>query len=239
MIRCPFCNQDFSLPAKKEVKVLGEALALSANNELTKLYPHVFRYCKTCGMVDIDIDDSKLQIIKQKLSDFKDIMSQKYDKIDPEKFTCIAECRAYAYELAGDTIGATLSYKACLDIAVALFDKFKEEHLKDVLKSDNEVHNVLTGCSLEEFDDFKIYIDTIKELVINVSGQSFEQLKYLGILIYLDTIVDAQMYLKADKMFALLNDKTTKIPEQLLKAKNQLEDRYIDIRKKEIRKKSN
>lgn len=231
MQKCPFCNKNLIDYDKEVLKKLGDNLSKSYNNQLICFFPHVSKYCSNCGMPEIN--DEYIEKVLPKKQDFLDIINQEIDGIDAHSFARQAECRAYACELNDDNAGATLNYKACLDIMEMQLSNYEEKNLKD-LNSDGD--KVLLDEDLQQYADAKIYCDTMRELVVSTSAKSFEKLGYLGVLIYLDTITTIKNFTVADKMFALINDKTTKIPEVLQKAKDQIEDRYIKIRKESIKK---
>ena len=231
MKNCPFCKKEFYMPEKKEVEVLGELLSKNDNNELSLIYPHVFNYCPQCGMIDGDFNSEQISIIEENADSLSEILEQELDLIDENKFARVAECRGYVCELLDDVAGATLAYKAGLDIIESQIRNFEEKHLKHVQNHDEET-GVLVDADLDQYANAKIYCDTLRRLVASTSAKSFEKLGYLGILIHLDTIIKFQDFRVPDQMFALLNDKTTIIPEVLKSAKNQIEDNYLKIRKR-------
>ena len=231
MKKCPICQNEFFTPSDESVEKLGNLLSKKENNELSLIYPHIFKYCPKCGMVDIDLKDEDLNIIKENQDNLQEILNQSLDLVDENKFARVAECKGYIHELLDDVAGATLAYKAGLDIIESQVQEFENEHLKQVQNSE-EMVDVLLEADLEEYTDAKIYCDTLRQLVASTSAKSFERLGYLGILIHLDTIIHFKDFSIPDQMFALLNDKTTKIPNSLQSAKNQIEDNYLKIRRK-------
>ena len=231
MSKCIFCNKDLVEFDNDVLKDLGEKLSTNYNNELICYIPHVSKYCPYCGTPEI-LEDQKQKVLEKK-QDFFDIINQEIDAVDAHAMAKQAECRGYACELNDDIAGATINYKACLDIMEMRLKYFEEKNIKQLQDSQDQV---LLDQDLQEYADAKVYCDTMRELVVNTSSKSFEKLGYLGILIYLDTITTTKNFVVADKMFALLNDSTTKIPEVLLKAKNQIEDRYIKVRKQNLKK---
>lgn len=233
MDKCPFCNVDMVEHEEKIVKEIGEDLSKSYNNQLTCFIPHISKFCPKCGLPEFL--DNQLEFVVSKKDDFYDIINQEIDVVDVDRLARQAECRAYAFELADDIPMASVQYKAVLDIIEVELDKFESKCLKNV-QNGSVVEKVLLDDNLEQYTNAKVYCDTMRELVVNTSSKSFEKLGYLGILIYLDTITQMHNFAMADKMFALLNDKTTIIPDALKKAKEQLENRYIRIRKNNLKK---
>ena len=233
MTKCPFCNVELVENDEEVVKVMGERLSTMYNNKLICYIPHVTKFCPKCFFPEVD--DKVLNFVLDKKDSFTDILSQEIDCVDKDMLARQAECRAYAYELADDISMASIHYKAALDIMESNLDAFEKEHLQD-LKTGEVDGKVLLDEDLEQYSNAKVYCDTMRELVVNTSSKSFEKLGYLGILIYLDTITQTKNFVVADKMFALLNDPTTKIPDVLKDAKEQLEDRYIKIRKQNLKK---
>ena len=232
MAKCPFCGLQLITHKNEDVQKIGELLSQSYNNELICFYPHIHAFCPNCFIPEIKPEQISQVLLKQ--SDFNDILSQELDSVDELRMARQAECMGYACELVEDVSGATLNYKSALDIIEARILDFEKKNLRNVHSKQGDV-KVLVEQDLNEYADAKVYCDTLRELVATTSAKSFEKLGYLGILIHLDTIVELKDFMLADKMFALLNDQTTKIPEVLVKAKNQLEDRYIKIRKQSLK----
>ena len=231
MNKCPFCNIEYTQIDNEKVMELGKLLSKKDNSELVKIYPHVFMQCPKCFMIDGEYRSEDLAIIKTKLKDLKEIMSQDFGKIDQENFAKVAECKGYICETIGDIIGATLGYKACLDIIEVEIQDFEAKYLKNV-ETKEESAKVLVDEDLELYENALFYRDSMRKLVASTASKSFEKLGYLGILIHLDTIINFDDFLLPDKIFALLNDKTTKLPDSLIKAKEQIEDKYLIKRKK-------
>lgn len=230
MNKCPICENGFTSQNEESVQKLGNMLSRKDNNQLSLIYPHIFKYCPNCGMVDIEINEKEFFKIKENQESLRDIINQNLDLVDENKFARVAECRGYVCELLDDIAGATLAYKAGLDIIESQIKEFEETHLKQV-QNKVEMVDVLLEADLEEYADAKIYCDTLRQLVASTSAKSFEKLGYLGILIHLDTIIHFKEFSIPDQMFALLNHESTKIPESLVSAKNQIEDNYLKIRK--------
>ncbi len=255
--KCVICGKEYVLNEEKEIVNLGNSLSVLYNNKLSICYPHVFYHCPNCAMVDVPIKDDMVSLIKLKKADLEQIMEQELNFIDIHGFARRAECRGYICELIGDVSGATLAYKACLDIMEARLKEFENKYIKhvetkkhgaDVLafpafEDEGEIDQNLFDDDVdidnvaEQYSYAKAYVQTMQELVSSVSAKSFEVLGYLGVLIHLDTIVNLDNFSTADKMFALLNDKSTVIPNSLIDAKEQIEDRYIVKRKKALSKK--
>lgn len=231
MQKCPFCDKELIEYDKDVVQELGDKLSKSYNNQLICFFPHISSYCPNCAMPEIK--EEQINKVLPKKDDFMDIINQEIDDVDSHCLARQAECRAYASELNDDIVGATLNYKACLDIMEKRLRDYEDKHVRE-FKSSND--KVLLDEDLQQYADAKIYCDTMRELVISTSAKSFEKLGYLGILIYLDTITTTKNFAVADKVFALLNDSTTKVPDILHQAKEQIENRYIKIRKESIRK---
>ena len=232
MTSCPFCGKNFESFKDEDVKKIAMLLSKKYNSKLCIFYPHIFKFCANCGMVDCNVSSAKdLERIKDVLLDCNEILHQKLDSVDPLKFARIAECRGFICETLGDIAGATLSYKSALDIIECEINDFEEKNIK-LISNGKNLDSVLVDVDMEEFEDAKIYAKSLRDLVASTSGKSFDKLGYLGILIYLDTIIEYSDFVKPAQMFALLNDPTTHFPKELLEAKEQLENRFIKFRKK-------
>ena len=192
MSKCVFCGEECVSHSEEVVKDIGLKLQNSKVSLLAIFYPHVFNYCTKCGMVELDLtDEEKKVLIKNKDKILGVINNPKLDKIDKNKFIRQAEVKGYACELLNDKDGALLGYKASADLLSLFIDEYVENMTSNILFRNGENARIMTKENAKDFEYAQTQKQLLDRLVVGkYDEQTIKNLGYLGLFIYLDSILN-------------------------------------------------
>ena len=192
MAKCVFCGCDCVKHSDEKVKIIGTKLQNSKNSLLEVFYQHVFLHCPKCKMVELNLDEREVEILRQNKQKILDVINNKeLETIDENYFIRQAEAKGYACELLKDNAGAFLGYKACADLLALYIDDFIENMTSNVLHKDNKSYRIINRQNLNVFEYAKNHKDIMNKLVVGKYDENtIIELGYLGMLINIDTLLD-------------------------------------------------
>lgn len=192
MNKCIFCDKEFIEHSKDTAKEVGLKLEKSNNNLLAILYPHIFKYCPNCKVVDLDLSDEEKEIVKGKKKEiFAIINNPELAEIDKDYVIRQAEVSGYICEILKDNVGAVLGYKSASDMLGVFINEFLDESTKNVLNKDGRSFRLLDSNKMKVFEYAKTRRDLLNRLVFaKYDNNTCDDMGMLGVMIFADTLLD-------------------------------------------------
>lgn len=212
MGKCVFCGVECVEHSKEVAMEVGQKLKKVNNNLLAMLYPHIFKYCPKCNMVELNVPADKIEKVKaEKTTLYKILNDPKLQAIDENMTIRQAEIRGCVADLVEDKREMYLCCKVSADLLNAYISNLLETSGTNVVNKNGESFRLLNEENMEKLKFAKTLRDNLNLAVLSrYSTLGEENTNILLMLIYIDTTIDV---VDIDKNYASFINNARKMIE--------------------------